>query len=297
MAETYCGKTCAECAQKATLNCSGCKTGPGRQYGGDCKLAQCCRGKGHEECATCSFNGNCSTHRGKDRMPEYRLKSIEAKKIRAAALARRAPVLGKWLWILFWLIIPSSIASFMTNETIAEAIPSLFVPGLVLSAICSFVYGFILVRLTSEEERYRTAGIYTLVGSGLSVLIAFLSSGPEIAPWTLLISIAAAIISLVGAYNEFTAHSIVLTGVDNKLSERWSSLWKWYIGMYGTMLGSLLVIVIIPMLGLLVTLASAIGLIVVSILKPVYLYRTANTFRKCSAGLPAETLSSTGRNY
>ena len=56
MAETYCGKICAECAQKETLNCSGCKAGPGRQFGGDCKLAKCCRAKGHQECATCGFS-------------------------------------------------------------------------------------------------------------------------------------------------------------------------------------------------------------------------------------------------
>ena len=49
--------------------------------------------------------------------------------------------------------------------------------------------------------------------------------------------------------------------------------------MYGAMLGSILIIVIIPILGLLVTLAAAIGLIVVSILKLVYLYRTAKLFR------------------
>ena len=280
MAETYCGKTCVECAQKEALNCSGCKAGPGRQYGGDCELAKCCRSKGHQECSTCGFSGNCGTLRSKDRMPEYRLKSIEAEKIREAAIAKRAPVLGKWLWILFWLIIPSSIASLMTNENIAGAIPSVFVPGQILSAICSFVYGFILIRLTSEEERYRTAGICALVSGAVSVLIACISGGPEVPTWTLLISIPAAIVAFVGEYNEFTAHSIVLTGLDNELSEKWSSLWKWYIGMYGAMLGSLLIIVIIPILGLLVTLAAAIGLIVVSILKLVYLYRTAKLFRE-----------------
>ena len=139
MAETYCGKTCAECIQKETMNCFGCKTGPGSQYGGDCELAKCCRSKGHQECTTCGFNGNCGTLRGKDSMPEYRIKRMEAEKNRAAAIAKRASVMGKWLWILFWLIIPSTIASVLINENIAGAIPSVFVPGQVLSAICSFV--------------------------------------------------------------------------------------------------------------------------------------------------------------
>lgn len=280
MAETYCGKTCLECGQKDTLNCPGCKAGPGRQYGGDCELAKCCRDKGHQECSTCGFSGNCGTLRSKERIPDYRIRSIEVEKERRAAIAKRAPILGKWLWILFWLFIPSSIASLMTNENITVLLPRLYIPGLVLSAICSVAYGAILIRLTSEEERYRTAGICALIGGAVSILIACISGGAEIPSWTLVISIPAAIVSFVGEYNEFTAHSIVLGGVDNDLSDKWSALWKWYIGMYCAMLGSLLVIVISPILGLLVTLAAAIGLIVVSILKLVYLYRTAKLFRE-----------------
>ena len=30
MAETYCGKSCAECSKRDILNCPGCKAGPGR---------------------------------------------------------------------------------------------------------------------------------------------------------------------------------------------------------------------------------------------------------------------------
>ena len=52
MAETYCGKSCAECTKKEELNCMGCKTGPGRPFGGDCELAKCVRDKGHETCET-----------------------------------------------------------------------------------------------------------------------------------------------------------------------------------------------------------------------------------------------------
>lgn len=280
MAETYCGKTCMDCEQKEALNCPGCKAGPGRQYSGDCKLAKCCREKGHQECNTCGFCGSCATFRGCERMPEYQIRSIEAEKIRKAAIAKRAPVLGRWLWILFWLIIPSSIASIMTNENIAGSVPSILIPGQVLSAICSFVYGFILIRLSSEEERYRRAGICALVSGAASALVAFVSGGAEAPTWTLLITVPAAVVALVGEYNELHAHSAVLTGVDNELSEKWSVLWKWHIGMYGAMLGSLLLVFISPVLGLLVTLAAAIGLIVVGILKLVYLYRTAKLFRE-----------------
>ena len=280
MAETYCGKTCADCSQKETLSCPGCKAGPGKQYGGDCKLAKCCIEKGHQECSTCGFNGHCGTLRGRICMPDDRLKAIEVEKERKAAIASRAPFLGKWLWILFWLIIPATVASLMTNKTILGWLPSLFIPGTVLSAICSLTYGFILIKLASEEERYKTAGICTLVGGAAGVLIACISGGAEAPTWTLLFSLPAAIVSLVGEYHEFTAHSAVLYDLDNDQAENWSSLWKWYIGMYGAMLGSLLLVMIAPVLGLLVILAAAIGLVVVGIIKLVYLYRTAMLFKE-----------------
>lgn len=285
MAEAYCGKSCAECAHKESLNCQGCKAGPGKQFGGDCELAKCIRSKGHESCDTYGFKGNCGTLRSRDSMPDYRRRKIEAEEQRRAAIAKRAPVLGKWLWIVFWLIIPSTIASFMTHETIVEYLPGLYLPGQILSAVCSLTYGLILVKLASEEDRYKTAGICALVCGVVSAIVAFISGTGETATWTLIFTLPAAVVSFVGEYNEYMAHSIVLSGVDNELSEKWEKLWKWYIGMFGAMIGSILVMLIIPILGALVILAAAIGTIVVSILKLVYLYRTAKIFREYPVGV------------
>jgi len=279
MAETYCGKACENCAHKESLSCPGCMAGPGRPISGDCSIAKCCREKGHQVCTTCGFSGNCGTLRNKTYMPEYRRKLMESEKMRAETLEISARFLGKWLWILFWLIVPSVVAAIMGNKNMAEYAPSIYVFGQGLSAVCSFFYGAILIRLSSEEERYRTAGICTLIGGAASALIAFVSGSQGTPSWTLVISIPAAIVGFVGEYNEFTAHSIVLADLDGEQSEKWSSLWKWYIGMYGAVLGSILVMAIAPRLGLLVVLGAAIGLIIVSILKPVYLYRTAKMFR------------------
>lgn len=282
MAETYCGKSCAECTKKEQLNCSGCKTGPGRQFGGDCELAKCIRSKGHETCDTCGFKGNCGTLRSRDSMPDYRIRKIEAEEMRKAAIAKRAPVLGKWLWIIFWLIIPSTIGSLMANESTAKILPGLFMPGQIINAICSLAYGAILLKLGSEEDRYRTAGICALIAGASSALAAIINGGSDGATWILIFTIPAAIVAMVGEYNEYMGHSAVLSGVDNELSEKWEVLWKWYIGLFGVMIGSILVMLIIPILGALAILAAAIGTIVVSILKLVYLYRTAKIFREYS---------------
>jgi hypothetical protein len=93
-------------------------------------------------------------------------------------------------------------------------------------------------------------------------------------------TIPAAIIALVGEYNEYMGHSAVLTGVDNELSEKWEVLWKWYIGLFLGMFGCILLMLIIPILGAIALIGAAIGLVVVGILKLVYLYRTAKLFRE-----------------
>lgn len=280
MSETYCGKSCADCAQKEALNCPGCRPGPGRQFGGCCELAKCCRDKGHEVCETCGFKGNCGTLRGRENMPDYRRRKQEAEAQRRAAIAQRAPDLGKWLWVIFWLIIPGTVASLMTNDTVASMAPGLKLPGSILQAACSITYGVILVKLAVHEDRYRTAGICALVSGGASILTAILSGADGTPTWTLVYTVPAAIVALVGEYNEYMAHSSVLTGVDNGLSDKWHRLWGWYILFMAVLILSVLLTMILPILGVLVMLASAIGIAVTSILKLVYLYRTAKLFRE-----------------
>lgn len=284
MAETYCGKNCAECAQRESLNCPGCKAGPGRQFGGDCDLAKCVRDKGHEICDTCGFKGNCGTLRGRNHMPDYRIRKIEADAMRKAAIAKRAPVLGKWLWIIFWLIIPSSIGSLMANETTAKILPGLFMSGQIISAISSLTYGAILFKLSSLEDRYRTSGICILIAGCVSAVVAMITGSGEEATWTLLFTLPAAVVAMVGEYNEYMGHSAVLSGVDNELSEKWETLWKWYIGLFLGMFGCILLMLITPILAALALIGAAIGVLVVAILKLVYLYRTAKIFREYPVG-------------
>ena len=280
MADTYCGKICAECTQKEMLNCPGCKAGPGRQYGGDCELAKCCRDKGHEVCDTCGFKGNCGTLRSRDSRPDYRKRKIEAEIRQKQAVAKRAPFLGKWLWILFWLVIPATIAGLMENNVVAESAPRVFWTGRVMTAVCSLAYGIILLKMSAEEGRYRTAGICDLVCAGISLLVAIVTGGTEGVTWTLILTIPAAIVGFVGEYNEYMAHSAVLISVDNDLSSKWEKLWKWYIGLFLGMFGCIIVMLISPLLGALAVLGAAIGVAVVSILKLVHLYRTAKVFRE-----------------
>ena len=158
-------------------------------------------------------------------------------------------------------------------------------PGQIINAICSLTYGAILLKLGSEEDRYRTAGICALIAGGVSAVVAIITGTTEEATWTLLFTLPAAVVAMVGEYNEYMGHSAVLSGVDNELSEKWEVLWKWYIGLFLGMLGCSFVMLIIPILGAIAILGCAIGTVVVSILKLVYLYRTAKIFREYPVGV------------
>ena len=81
------------------------------------------------------------------------------------------------------------------------------------------------------------------------------------------------------------AHSAVLSGVDNELSQKWEVLWKWYIALLQGTFGCLFVALILPILGAIAALGCSVGSIVVGILKLVYLYRTAKEFREYPAGV------------
>ena len=279
MAETYCGKTCAQCAEKESLSCPGCKAGPARQPDGDCTLALCCREKGHQDCATCSYNGSCYTLRGKDRMPEYRLKAIEAEWIRAAALAKRAPIFGRWLWALFWLIVPNAVAVFAATIGTKASIPALSIFGQVLNAICTLASGAILIRLSFEEERYRTAGICVLLSSVIGA-VQYIPGISGILAWILLLSIASGVISIYGISKEVAAHSAVVVDLDSELAEKWSKFFVRFLQLSAATVGSALLMLIFPSIGALCTIAVSIGLLVIGALKLVYLYRTARLFRK-----------------
>jgi len=278
MAETYCGKTCAECAQKEEMNCPGCKLGPGRTITGDCPIGRCCREKGHETCSTCSACGHCYNHFNRHQMPQRRQKEQQEALEREQAIARKAPFLGKWMWILFWLVVPSTLFSILAEDSITGVGSGVNFWGNLLLCACNLAYGLILLKLSAEEGGFAVAGLCMLVSSLISGILK-LCFPAETPSWTLILTLPAAIVSLVGAYMELHAYADTLAGLDEDQAEKWRRLWKWTVGAMAVMFGSLLLVLIAPLLGLLTTLAGAIASVITSVVKLVYLYQTAQTFR------------------
>ena len=60
---SYCGLYCSHCEFRESHGCSGCHTGKGRPFWGNCPVADCCRKKGLAHCGDCPVFP-CETLRG-----------------------------------------------------------------------------------------------------------------------------------------------------------------------------------------------------------------------------------------
>lgn len=279
MSKTYCGKSCEECREAAELQCGGCETGPGRPVSGDCRIAICCRSNRKERCGACSERSGCSMLRDKYNAPANRIKKAGAEEARKIELSRRAVMPGKWLWPLFWLIIPGIVGNILSNDTITGWFPGLYLPGAVLSLAVNLIYGIILIRLSAVEGRYFTAGGFTVVTVLLNAVALVVSFSEADDVLSTIIAIPVVVLSMLSEYNEYSAHASLTGDFNYELASRWRVLLKWYMAAMITMIASLVVMIAVPVIGLLAMLAASIGLLIVNVVKLYYLYKTAVLFR------------------
>lgn len=192
------------------------------------------------------------------------------------------PLLAKWTNILFWLIIVSTVAKFLTSKNVTNAVPVLAFTGQILNIAATAAYGVVLMKIASESMHYRNSAICCFITAVISVAVIPISDDTEsfIAISVVIVSV---VINMIGVYYEFMGHADVLRDVDRTLSDKWFKLWKWYVGTFFGMIGGTVLAVIIPLIGMIIVLASTIGTFVVSIVKIVYIYKMSKVFGKYSA--------------
>lgn len=127
------------------------------------------------------------------------------------------------------------------------------------------------------RKKYGHAVICIIAGVVLTVVSLLLADGALF--FAVLFMFATVAASLAGSYFLYYGHAAVLEDFDVEFSEKWKKLWKWQIiCLCGAVAGVCLLFLWI--LGVLLVLASAIGIAVVSIVQLVYLYRMAVLFRE-----------------
>lgn len=288
MAETYCGKNCSECAEYQNSLCPGCRQGPGSWLGNDCDIAQCARDKGCATCLGCDSEKTCILCAGASVMPERRKQRAAAKEA-GQALRRQHKNVGKWLWIYFWMLIPTFIAAFLTNNSVVQVLPGLKFPGEILSILVSVAQCVLLFLLAKEEKNYGYAAwamVPVVVISVPDVIYhaGYFKTSPSLTRTLAIMSLLAAASTAVMSYFECKANRNVLTDVDARLSEKWRKLWGQYriawILLFASGALVLIRITAVKVLGGMVLVAANIGMIVVGIQRLIYLYKTAELFRE-----------------
>ena len=84
MTKTFCGKDCSVCIEKGSLSCTGCTDEQKQIQNKDCEIANCCLKKGHEECNTYGFRGECTMLAKQETMPADRIAQREPDEKRRA---------------------------------------------------------------------------------------------------------------------------------------------------------------------------------------------------------------------
>lgn len=273
--EGSCGKSCEACPHRQANDCPGCTRGPGQKGVGECELARCRREHGYPPCSACRFRVSCGTYRRWHDAAQDRLDERRAEIDRRLELSRTDPDLSLLLWILFWLTLLGTFSIRLTTSGGDAAQQELFwsIAGLVRTAVC----GVLFLRLSKEENTYRTAGLFTLVSVALSLLTLFLPADAMGGGLILVLGLCGTGLSIAAEYYECSAHAALAERWDEQLAGKWRMLWKWRAAALIAAAAAMLLSAV-PTLSLLLVLFVIAAMAVTGIWKLVCLYRTAKLF-------------------
>lgn len=274
---SYCGKICAECMRKEELNCNGCKEWQS-SCNEFCEIAKCCKSKFHDACETCGNVNVCSKYSQRNNVPDNVLNLQRIAEAEKTKIALHAPILKKCFSVMFWLIIPQLTASFLSLENVNYPI-TVNIIGVIIIFACALIYGLMLIKAAQINDDYRLSAIVIIISGALAAISSILQITRQIGNASLLLTIPAAILTLIGEYREFHTHADVIEKYDNEISDKWRKLWKLEAISIAASVGGVVFIIIAPVLGLLIVLAGMILTIVVGVKKLIYLYKSAEVFK------------------
>lgn len=197
------------------------------------------------------------------------------------AIVSRAPLMAKWLMTLFWANIAHIIINFIKIESsvVYTTIQS------ILIFICSLVICLSLFKMRGEDERYGRAALFQLIPLVINLIPTLVMDSYNTLVWlSVLVSLIAAVLTLLATYNEFHAHSCIVGGLDCELGDRWQKLWVWQIIGIAGIFVSLLLTVLAAGLGAVLVLIVTIYVLVIQIIYLVTLYRSAKAYRAVAEG-------------
>lgn len=286
--ESVCGKDCGLCAWKEQLNCAGCREDMGRPFSGPCDIAACCREKGHERCETCAYVSGCPRRARRDDIPRQELQRRDEEEAKQRRLAETAPLMAKWTWLIFWLVVPSELAALLTLDVAARAFPSAAAAGTGLKVLCALAYALFLWKLTPVLRGYRTAALCQLAVTLMDLCLPVIPEGSGL---LFLLGIPSLIVSFYGDYMEFHTHAQAVEPLDIELAASWRKLWKFLLISMGALLLLFFSLFMGPFIAFVAALATVALAIYYAVMRMVCLWRTARLFREWAPpALPGPSL-------
>lgn len=119
----------------------------------------------------------------------------------------------KWLRFLMYVSIVSLVNSLIGQLSIVPSAVTTWISrgAAVAVVVCMF-------QLSPANARYRKTAILRIVSLILTIISAFVSVSAVL---------VSSVVSIIGDYQEYNAHSELVAQKDAKLSGRWSSLFLW----------------------------------------------------------------------
>lgn len=263
MAESYCLKSCTECAREG---CCGCKAGAFAQQ---CEIVKCCKAKNHESCGSCTNQAFCGTLRGRTQMPE----KVFVMQRREAELAVKyrgdAELMARWVKVMFTALMVSLGAGLL------GLIPALSDGISLVQFALTAVVCYCFHRMKPVDDGFGVISVMELVISAMYCVSSFV---PENGFLDVVLTLIGAVCSFILFHLKCDTFRDALSGISRYMGEKWANQWKLYkISLY-LLIGGLVfcIIPVIGFLGLLAVLGGVGVLLFVSIREYVYLWQTKN---------------------
>ncbi len=274
MSENYCGKSCENCEFFENKSCAGCKEGPGGEKLDFCEVAACCRIKMQDSCEICSSRDVCENIQRHQEVPDYIQEKLKNDFDRDEKIKDRAKVADKWKVLFFWSIAAIVVRTLFSDSAI-ELFPAFEYISAIGEAICYIAISITVFNMASVIKEYRFAGYCQIIYAVALVLILFLPEDQGI-----ILGLIASIISYVGDCRELKCHGMMFAGIDDEMEGKWAKTHKWFVISCYVLFGSIVVMLVSLGIGVVALLAAGIGLYVLNIIRLVYLYKSANLFKK-----------------
>ncbi len=263
MTETYCMKSCTECAREG---CPGCRAGA---FEGQCEIRKCCRDTMHESCETCTNRNFCGKWRGRNNMPSNALyaksrEEVQAEKSRVAAVA-----LAKWVKVIFWAMIPMNVVGLA--GLLENWFPAVHWVDLTVRYAMTLVVCWAYYSLREADWGFGSVAGLQLAGLAITLLSDLF---PNERPLAFILMIPNFVLGIILFKRKCETFRDVVGNLNADLSEKWDKQWSLYLISMGLFAAGLVAAFLFPLLGALVVIGGLVLLLVVFIREYVCLWQT-----------------------